>query len=221
MSLKLEHITKSFGMGSTKTNVLKDINLEVKPGEFVILNGASGSGKSTLLNILGGLLTPTSGDILYNGHHLYSKYKNRSDLRLKDIGFIFQASHLVPYLTVEEQLTIVAKEAGIKESEANSTARSLLTEIGLKERLNAYPHMLSGGEQQRVAIMRSFINQPKIILADEPTASLDAERATKVVEMIKNRIKSNHMIGMMITHDQRLFNYADRVIQLDDGKILG
>ena len=112
MTLKLEHISKTFGEGLAKTNVLKDINLEVQPGEFIILNGASVR-KSTLLNILGGLLTPTDGKILYEGHDLYSNYKNSTELRLNDIGFIFQASHLVPYLTVEEQLTVIAKEAGV------------------------------------------------------------------------------------------------------------
>ena len=182
--------------------------------------GASGSGKSTLLNILGGLLTPTDGKILYEGHDLYSNYKNSTELRLNDIGFIFQASHLVPYLTVEEQLTVIAKEAGVNKKEAVSNAKYLLTEIGLKDRLNAFPHMLSGGEKQRVAIMRAFTNNPKIILADEPTASLDASRATKVVEMIKERIKSEQMVGIMITHDERLFDYADRVVKLEDGKIL-
>lgn len=220
MTLKLEHISKTFGEGSAETKVLKDINLEVEAGEFIILNGASGSGKSTLLNILGGLLTPTDGKILYKGHDLYSIYKNSSELRLNDIGFIFQASHLVPYLTVEEQLTVIAKEAGVNKKEAASNAKRLLTEIGLKDRLHAFPHMLSGGEKQRVAIMRAFTNNPKIILADEPTASLDASRATKVVEMIRERIKSEQMIGIMITHDERLFDYADRVVKLEDGKIL-
>ena len=120
MTLKLEHISKTFGEGLAKTKVLKDINLDVQPGEFIILNGASGSGKSTLLNILGGLLTPTDGKILYEGHDLYSNYKNSTELRLNDIGFIFQSSHLVPYLTVEEQLTVIAKEAGVNKKEAVS-----------------------------------------------------------------------------------------------------
>lgn len=219
MTLQLEHISKSFGKGSSQTTVLKDINFTVQPGEFVILNGASGSGKSTLLNILGGLLTATEGEILYHHEPLFSKNKNKTMLRLKDIGFIFQSSHLVPYLTVKEQLTIVAKEAGETTKIAKQRAEQLLNEIGLKHRLDAYPHMLSGGEKQRVAIMRALMNQPKLLLADEPTASLDAERALSVVEMIRNRVKSNNIIGIMITHDQRLFDYADRIIHLEDGKI--
>lgn len=219
MALQLKHITKTFGNGAAQTEVLKNINFNVNQGEFIILSGASGSGKSTLLNILGGLLSPTSGDVLYNGEHLLSNEVDKTSLRLNDIGFIFQSSHLVPYLTVREQLMIVAKEAGIKRKEAKDKAQRLLTEIGLSHRLDVYPHLLSGGEKQRVAIMRAFMNEPKIILADEPTASLDADRATSVVQMIKAHVQTKNMIGIMITHDKRLFEYADIVIEIEDGKI--
>ncbi|MFS4464344.1 ABC transporter ATP-binding protein [Staphylococcus haemolyticus] len=219
MALQLKHITKTFGNGAAQTEVLKNINFNVNQGEFIILSGASGSGKSTLLNILGGLLSPTRGDVLYNGEHLLSNEVDKTSLRLNDIGFIFQSSHLVPYLTVREQLMIVAKEAGIKRKEAKDKAERLLNEIGLSHRLDVYPHLLSGGEKQRVAIMRAFMNEPKIILADEPTASLDADRATSVVQMIKAHVQTKNMIGIMITHDKRLFEYADRVIEIEDGKI--
>ncbi|WP_210125355.1 ABC transporter ATP-binding protein [Staphylococcus sp. GDY8P85P] len=219
MTLQLNQITKTFGSGDARTEVLKGINFEVNQGEFIILSGASGSGKSTLLNILGGLLSPSSGDILYNDKQLFSNDVDKTSLRLNDIGFIFQSSHLVPYLTVEEQLTIVAKEAGSKRKEAKEKAQRLLNEIGLSHRLAVYPHLLSGGEKQRVAIMRAFMNEPKIILADEPTASLDADRATSVVQMIKSQVQTKDMIGIMITHDKRLFEYADRVIKIEDGKI--
>lgn len=219
MALQLKHITKTFGNGYAQTEVLKNINFNVNQGEFIILSGASGSGKSTLLNILGGLLSPSSGDVLYNGEHLLSNEVDKTSLRLNDIGFIFQSSHLVPYLTVREQLMIVAKEAGIKRKEAKDKAQRLLNEIGLSHRLDVYPHLLSGGEKQRVAIMRAFMNEPKIILADEPTASLDADRATSVVQMIKAHVQTKNMIGIMITHDKRLFEYADRVIEIEDGKI--
>ncbi|WP_042899073.1 ABC transporter ATP-binding protein, partial [Staphylococcus aureus] len=129
------------------------------------------------------------------------------------------SSHLVPYLKVIEQLTLVGQEAGMTKQQSSKRATQLLKNIGLEDRLNVYPHQLSGGEKQRVAIMRAFMNNPKIILADEPTASLDADRATKVVEMIRQQIKEQQMIGIMITHDRRLFEYADRVIELEDGKI--
>ena len=144
MALQLKHITKTFGNGDAQTEVLKNINFSVNQGEFIILSGASGSGKSTLLNILGGLLSPSSGDVLYKGENLFSKEVDKTSLRLNDIGFIFQSSHLVPYLTVREQLMIVAKEAGIKRKEAKDKAQRLLNEIGLSHRLDVYPHLLSG-----------------------------------------------------------------------------
>lgn len=220
MSLQVKDIKKSFGKGQSETTVLKGINFEVNDGEFVILNGASGSGKTTLLTILGGLLSQNSGDILYNGAPLYDSDKKASELRLNEIGFIFQSSHLVPYLKVKAQLTTIGREAGLSKKDASQRAETLLKQIVLSHRLNVFPHMLSGGEKQRVAIMRALMNNPKIILADEPTASLDAERATEVIEMIKNQIQSKKMIGIMITHDKRLFEYADRVIELDNGVIV-
>ena len=219
MGLVVKDISKTFGEKSSKTEVLKDINFEVKDGEFIILNGASGSGKTTLLTILGGLLSQTSGDVVYEGKSLFERHTNKAHLRLNDIGFIFQASHLVPYLKVLDQLTLIGKEAGMSSKEAQARAKELLKKIGLEEQLNSYPHMLSGGQQQRVAIMRALMNHPKIVLADEPTASLDASRAQEVVEMIRKQIKANQMIGIMITHDESLFKYADRIIQLYDGKI--
>ncbi|MCO6301595.1 ABC transporter ATP-binding protein [Staphylococcus epidermidis] len=219
MGLVVKDISKTFGEKSSKTEVLKDINFEVKDGEFIILNGASGSGKTTLLTILGGLLSQTSGDVVYEGKSLFERHTNKAHLRLNDIGFIFQASHLVPYLKVLDQLTLIGKEAGMSSKEAQARAKELLTKIGLEEQLNSYPHMLSGGQQQRVAIMRALMNHPKIVLADEPTASLDASRAQEVVEMIRKQIKANQMIGIMITHDESFFKYADRIVQLYDGKI--
>lgn len=219
MGLVVKDISKTFGEKSSKTEVLKDINFEVKDGEFIILNGASGSGKTTLLTILGGLLSQTSGDVVYEGKSLFERHTNKAHLRLNDIGFIFQASHLVPYLKVLDQLTLIGKEAGMSSKEAQARAKELLKKIGLEEQLNSYPHMLSGGQQQRVAIMRALMNHPKIVLADEPTASLDASRAQEVVEMIRKQIEANQMIGIMITHDESLFKYADRIVQLYDGKI--
>ena len=219
MCIRDRDISKTFGEKTSKTEVLKDINFEVKDGEFIILNGASGSGKTTLLTILGGLLSQTSGDVVYEGKSLFERHTNKAHLRLNDIGFIFQASHLVPYLKVLDQLTLIGKETGMSSKEAQARAKELLTKIGLEEQLNSYPHMLSGGQQQRVAIMRALMNHPKIVLADEPTASLDASRAQEVVEMIRKQIKANQMIGIMITHDESLFKYADRIVQLYDGKI--
>ncbi|MDU1924982.1 MAG: ATP-binding cassette domain-containing protein [Staphylococcus epidermidis] len=193
MGLVVKDISKTFGEKTSKTEVLKDINFEV--------------------------LSQTSGDVVYEGKSLFERHTNKAHLRLNDIGFIFQASHLVPYLKVLDQLTLIGKETGMSSKEAQARAKELLTKIGLEEQLNSYPHMLSGGQQQRVAIMRALMNHPKIVLADEPTASLDASRAQEVVEMIRKQIKANQMIGIMITHDESLFKYADRIVQLYDGKI--
>lgn len=221
MSLKVENLIKTFGQGDTETTVLKGLNFEVQPGEFVILNGASGSGKSTLLTILGGLLTPTEGAVIIDDQDLTQmSSKERTDKRLKDIGFIFQASHLLPYLKVKEQLILVGQEAGMSKKDADAHATTLLKQIGLGHRLDAYPHMLSGGEKQRVAIMRAWMNQPKLLLADEPTASLDAKRAIEVVDMIKAQVRDEQAIGIMVTHDERLFEYADRIFYLDSGEMI-
>ena len=219
MSLQVNHIVKTFGKGDTETKVLKNIDITIEPGEFVILSGASGSGKSTLLSILGGILSQTKGEINYQGEPLFSNTRRNTERRLTDIGFIFQSSHLVPYLSVMDQLTIVGRETGMSKKEAYQRASKLLTDIGLSDKLNAFPHMLSGGQKQRVAIMRALMNNPKLLLADEPTASLDAKRALSVVKMIKEEIINNDMCGIMVTHDQRLFEYADKVIYLEDGKI--
>lgn len=221
MSLKVKHLTKSFGKGEAQTQVLKGIDFEVQPGEFIILNGASGSGKSTLLSIIGGLLSPSEGQVILNGEDMSQlSSKALTAKRLKNIGFIFQSSHLLPYLKVKDQLVLVGKEAGLAKKEAEERAKQLLEDIGLSHRLISYPHMLSGGEKQRVAIMRAWMNEPQLLLADEPTASLDAKRATEVVEMIKNQVKTKGTIGIMVTHDERLFDYADRMLYLDDGKIV-
>lgn len=221
MSLKAKHLTKSFGKGEAQTQVLKGIDFEVQPGEFIILNGASGSGKSTLLSIIGGLLSPSEGQVILNGEDMSQlSSKALTAKRLKNIGFIFQSSHLLPYLKVKDQLVLVGKEAGLAKKEAEERAKQLLEDIGLSHRLISYPHMLSGGEKQRVAIMRAWMNEPQLLLADEPTASLDAKRATEVVEMIKNQVKTKGTIGIMVTHDERLFEYADRMLYLDEGNIV-
>ena len=172
MTLMVDNIVKTFGENESETQVLKGINFEVQDGEFVILNGASGSGKTTLLTILGGLLSPTSGKLIYEESPLFNN-NNNTKMRLNDIGFIFQASYLIPYLTVEEQLITVGK-AGMSKREAKLRANELLDEIGLTHRVKSYLYVIRW-RKQRVAIMRAFMNHPKIILADEPTASLDAE----------------------------------------------
>ena len=201
MGLVVKDISKTFGEKTSKTEVLKDINFEVKDGEFIILNGASGSGKTTLLTILGGLLSQTSGDVVYEGKSLFERHTNKAHLRLNDIGFIFQASHLVPYLKVLDQLTLVGKEAGMPRKEAQARAKALLTKIGLEEQLNSYPHMLSGGQQQRVCIARCLAIEPDVILMDEPTSALDPISTLRVEELVQE-LKENYSI-IMVTHNMQ------------------
>lgn len=220
MGLVVEHVTKSFGEKDAKTQVLNDINFIANKGELIVLNGASGSGKSTLLSIIGGLLDKSSGDITLDDlSYVDLSDKKLTDMRLNQIGFIFQSSHLIPYLNVTDQLMYVGQMAGMSKNEAKKRAEKLLIDIGLEHRLKSYPNELSGGEKQRVAIMRAWMNEPKLILADEPTASLDSNRAIEVVKMIRDNVKNNQSIGIMITHDERIFEFADKVIKLSDGKI--
>lgn len=220
MGLVVEHVTKSFGENEAKTQVLNDITFTAEKGQLVILNGASGSGKSTLLSIIGGLLGKSSGEITLDDlDYVDLSDKKLTDMRLNQIGFIFQSSHLIPYLNVTGQLVYVGEMAGMRKKDAKERAEKLLKQIGLSHRLKSYPNELSGGEKQRVAIMRAWMNHPKMILADEPTASLDSKRAIEVAKMIKNSVKENNSIGIMITHDERIFEFADKVIKLSDGRI--
>lgn len=220
MGLVVEHVTKSFGENEAKTQVLNDITFTTEKGQLVILNGASGSGKSTLLSIIGGLLGKSSGEITLDDlDYVDLSDKKLTDMRLNQIGFIFQSSHLIPYLNVTDQLVYVGEMAGMRKKDAKERAEKLLKQIGLSHRLKSYPNELSGGEKQRVAIMRAWMNHPKMILADEPTASLDSKRAIEVAKMIKNSVKENNSIGIMITHDERIFEFADKVIKLSDGRI--
>lgn len=220
MGLVVEHVTKSFGEKEAKTQVLNDITFTAEKGQLVILNGASGSGKTTLLSIIGGLLGKSSGEITLDDlDYVDLSDKKLTDMRLNQIGFIFQSSHLIPYLNVTDQLVYVGEMAGMRKKDAKERAEKLLKQIGLSHRLKSYPNELSGGEKQRVAIMRAWMNHPKMILADEPTASLDSKRAIEVAKMIKNSVKENNSIGIMITHDERIFEFADKVIKLSDGRI--
>lgn len=218
--IEFNGITRSFGKGEGRVDVLKDISLEVNAGELICITGPSGSGKSTMLSIAGALLSPSSGEMTINGRSLTTlSEQERSFVRLTQIGFIFQSAHLIPFLKVEDQLLYVAKLAKMDKAKAKKRARSLLDGLGLNHRLKQYPIQLSGGEKQRVAIARAWMNDPAFILADEPTASLDAKRAEEVVQTLSTEVKEKGKAAIMITHDQRMFVHCDRVIHLEDGWI--
>ncbi len=214
--LQLNNVTKSFADGNGTQTVLDDISLAVKAGEFVAIVGPSGSGKSTLLSIAGLLLSPDSGDVIIGGNTMLNSKSNiRTAFRRKHIGFIFQTHQLLPYLKTKDQLLLFQD----KEYNDSVTANDLLEDLGILECANKYPANMSGGERQRVAIARAFINDPDIILADEPTASLDATRGRYVVELIRNQTKKRGKAALMVTHDERVLDLTDRVLHLTDGKL--
>ncbi|PFA24810.1 hemin ABC transporter ATP-binding protein [Bacillus cereus] len=219
--LTLDQVSKVYGEGETEVTALHPITLDVKEGEFIGIVGPSGSGKSTLLSIAGALLSPSKGNIYVSGQNITSlSEKEMTDIRLRKIGFIFQFANLVPFLTVKEQLLYIAKLKGKDKKEAGKFAEQLLKTFGLSHRMNHYPHQLSGGEKQRVAIARAFMNNPDLILADEPTASLDSKRAREVVELMKDEVKKNKKAAIMITHDEKMLDVCDRILTLRDGKLL-
>ncbi|KAA0760824.1 ABC transporter ATP-binding protein [Bacillus sp. SH5-2] len=219
--LKLDKVSKVYGEGNTEVTALHPISLDVKAGEFIGIVGPSGSGKSTLLSIAGALLSPSKGDIYIREQNITKlSEKEMTDIRLKKIGFIFQFANLVPYLNVKEQLLYIAKLKKENKQESEKRADHLLAAFGLGERKNHYPNQLSGGEKQRVAIARAFMNNPDLILADEPTASLDSKRAREVVEMMKREVKESQKAAIMITHDERMLDVCDRILTLRDGQLI-
>lgn len=219
--LKLEQVSKVYGEGDTEVTALHPITLDVKAGEFIGIVGPSGSGKSTLLSIAGALLSPSKGNIYISDQNVTNlSEKEMTNIRLEKIGFIFQFANLVPFLSVKEQLLYIAKLKGENKKEADKFATELLKTFGLSHRMNHYPNQLSGGEKQRVAIARAFMNNPDLILADEPTASLDSKRAREVVELMKHEVKKKKKAAIMITHDEKMLDVCDRILTLRDGKLL-
>jgi len=216
--LEFKNVSKIYQQGENEVHALKNVSLSVDKGEFIAVIGPSGSGKSTFLSIAGALLHATEGDVILNGINLKDvKPKELSKLRLKEIGFILQTSNLVPYLNVLEQLLVVKKMAGKVTKADKEYAKELLQSLGLEKKMKKYPEHLSGGERQRTAIARAFMNDPSIILADEPTASLDSRRAHEVVQLIAKETKTRNKAAIMVTHDERMLSYCDRVFRMEDG----
>ena len=216
--IEAQDVSKTFADGSREITALEETNFSVEAGEFVAVIGPSGSGKSTLLTILGGLQQPSKGKVLINGNP-FSEVSDdeRTKLRFQEIGFILQASNLVPFLTVENQLRLVNRvdKTDYKEEKADN----LLDSLKISDLRNKYPNDLSGGEKQRVAIARALFHEPSVILADEPTASLDTERAVEVVEILARETKDKEKATIMVTHDERLIGYCDKVYSMQDGEL--
>lgn len=219
-ALQLNNISKSYQDGDKENLILRNISLNVKPGEFIAVIGPSGSGKSTLLSIAGALLSPSEGSSVTIGGSKLQKISNRKlvKVRREKIGFIFQNHHLLPYLTAKEQLTFVAK-MNKKRGIPTINADEMLEDLGLSKCANKYPAKMSGGEKQRVAIARAFMNNPDMILADEPTASLDGIRGRQVVELIKKEVKKHNKAAIMVTHDERVLDLVDAVYRLENAEL--
>ncbi|MDN6196189.1 MAG: ABC transporter ATP-binding protein [Atopostipes suicloacalis] len=214
--IEVKEVSKSFMDGRKEIQALKKTSFSVEEGEFVALIGPSGSGKSTLLTIIGGLQQPDEGKVLIQDKK-FSEVddKERTQLRFNELGFVLQASNLIPFLTVEDQLRLVDKVN--KEETSSDYVKNLLEQLGIEDLANKYPGDLSGGEKQRVAIARALYHDPSVILADEPTASLDSERAYEVVGLLADSTKRNKKATIMVTHDERLVGYCDKVYRMIDG----
>ncbi len=220
-ALETTDVTKTYKSDNGTINAVDGVSLNVKAGEFVALVGPSGSGKTTMLAMLAALLRPTSGGIFIDGHDLTRMNEGeRAQFRREKIGFTFQANNLVPYLTAQENVELMLRLNGKLDKKGKERSKELLARLGLGERLKNLPSQLSGGQQQRVAIARALIHNPSVVLADEPTASLDTERAFQVVETFANLIHEQNRAGIMVTHDLRLTQYVDRVVQMRDGQVV-
>jgi putative ABC transport system ATP-binding protein len=217
--LAVSHITKRYGAGGTEVVAVRDVSLAVAPGEIVLIMGPSGSGKTTLLSMLGALLRPTEGTIALDGEELTALDERRlPDIRLRKFGFIFQDFNLLSALTTVENVALVAELGGMKHSDAQAKAATLLGDLGLDERLHFLPEKLSGGEKQRVAIARALVNDPALILADEPTANLDSKIGHEIMRLLRRIADEQGRSIVIVSHDARIKDVADRVLWLEDGQ---
>ncbi|MFO7585938.1 MAG: ABC transporter ATP-binding protein [Anaerolineales bacterium] len=221
LALEVKNVVKTFQSDSGEIRAVDDVSFAVEAGEFVALVGPSGSGKTTMLSILAALLTPTDGQVLIDGVDLARMSETeRVVLRREKIGFTFQSNNLIPYLTAQENVELMIRLNNKFDRAAKIRSSELLARLGLGERLNNLPAQMSGGQQQRVAIARALIHAPTVVLADEPTASLDTERAFQVVQTFAALIHENNRAGIMVTHDLRMCQYVDRILQMRDGKLV-
>jgi putative ABC transport system ATP-binding protein len=220
MVLRIQGVSKVYGSGSAAVKAVDDINFLVSEGQVVAIMGPSGSGKTTLLSIAGALLRPTSGSVLMADRELTKLSEpDLAYVRLEKIGFIFQSFNLLSALTALENVQVVMDFAGVSRRKAQDRARELLTDLGLEKRLKHYPNELSGGEKQRVAIARALANDPDLILADEPTANLDSKTGHFVVELLRKIANERRKSVVIVSHDVRIIDIADRVLQLEDGRL--
>ena len=219
--VEVEACTKTFDTGAGAVTAVDEVSLELVRGELVALVGPSGSGKSTLLSLGGALLTPTAGTVRIEGTDLTDlDDRQRTALRATRVGLVFQTAALVPFLTAAENVALVGGFAGMASAAARSRAEQLLNELELGARKDHRPGQLSGGEQQRVAIARAMLNEPRLLLADEPTAQLDRQRGLQVIDLIVATAHAHQCAGMVVTHDERIASKADRILHIEDGRLV-
>lgn len=218
-TLALKHINKTFGSGQNKVYALKDVSFETAPGDLTLILGPSGSGKSTLLTILGGLQTPTTGDMVVNDQNIKKLTQHQREIfRLNEIGFVLQSYNLVPYLTVSDQFTLV-DHVKKQDNLDDANFEQVIKQLGIEKLLYQYPSELSGGQAQRVEIARALYANPSIILADEPTAALDSERVIQVGQLLQSIAHQQNKSVVTVTHDIRLKEFADHIYELVDGEL--
>lgn len=219
-TLEVSGLNKIYGSGEQAVHAVRNADFSTAPGEFVAIVGPSGSGKTTLLAMIGGLLTPTSGSIRVNGRDIAQlSGRQQAAYRRRSVGYVFQANNLLPFLTARENLLVVNAIGGGARREAARRASQLLDELGLSERAAALATRLSGGERQRVAIARALMNDPALVLVDEPTASLDSQRGRLVVQSLIAEVKDRDKLGIMVTHDMEMALLADRILEMHDGAL--
>jgi putative ABC transport system ATP-binding protein len=222
VAIKANGLVKWFGEGDTKTTAVKNASFEANFGELLYIVGPSGSGKTTLLSMISGILKPNEGAVLVEDKNLWEmKSDDIADLRLNKIGFVFQDYHLFPHLTTVENVAIPLILKKMDWNEALKVSLEYLEIVGLKDRAQLQPVKLSGGEQQRVAIARAIAGHPDILILDEPTASLDGDTGKKIVEFVKTNILNDQRCVIIVTHDSRIYEYADTIMKMEDGKIIG
>lgn len=221
--ITIDHVSKRYEEGGVERTILNDVSIEFGCGEFVVLLGKSGSGKSTLLNLIGGIDAPTSGDVRIDGQSITKMSDTARTLyRRNHIGFVFQSFNLIPTLTVMENvlLPVELSSSAVKRRSGKKLAENLLEQVGLLERAKTYPDRLSGGEQQRIAIARALVNDPLVVLADEPTGNLDAETGAIVLQLLDQLTRRAGKNLVMVTHSEEVIGVADRVLNLRDGKLV-
>jgi putative ABC transport system ATP-binding protein len=217
--LEATSLSKVFGSGPSAVAAVSDASLSVDAGEVVLLLGPSGSGKTTLVSMIGGLLTPTGGSVRIEGIGTLDHVRDLAAARLRTIGFVFQTFNLLPSLSAAENVALPLRLLGVSRRLAHERADNLLGSLGLSHRLTAVPATLSGGEKQRVSLARALVTRPRVLLADEPTASLDTRRGREAMDLLQTSVREVGLACIVVTHDTRLIDVADRVLHIEDGRI--